>query len=110
MNAPAESGRFRKTIAVSGDQGDDQANLQECRNKLELVADKVVIACDQLGEVIASVQQSGNTESLMQLLPMLQNLWELRWELFVNAGDVSAEPSMRRAVACYPDEEAGAAQ
>lgn len=109
MNAPAESGRFRKTLAVGGDQGDDQANLQECRNKLELVADKVVIACDQLGELIASAQQN-NADHLMHLLPMLQNLWELRWELFISAGDVSAEPSMRRSVACYPDGEAEAAE
>jgi len=104
-----ESSRFRKTVAFGGDQGDDQANLQECRNKLELVADKVVIACDQLGELIASAQQN-NTDDLIHLLPLLQNLWELRWELFISAGDVSAEPAMRRTVACYPNEEAEAAE
>lgn len=105
MNAPIKSSRFRKTIAFGGDQGDDASNLQECRNKLELASDKIVIACDQLGEMLATAQQNGDTEAFIFLLPMLQNLWELRWELFIDAGGVSAEPSVRRQVACYPVEE-----
>jgi hypothetical protein len=59
-DAPLRSTRFQKPIAVSGHQGDDASDLQECRNKLELTSDKVVIACDQLGEAIAAAQQQGD--------------------------------------------------
>lgn len=108
--AKTTSSRFVKGIAVGGDQGDDARNLHECRNKLEYTCDKVVIACDQVGEMIATAQQTGDDGALLALLPMLQSLWELRWELFISPGEVSAEPAMRRNVACYPEEEAEAAQ
>lgn len=106
-NTPGRSSRYQKPLAVSGHQGDEASDLQECRNKLELTSDKIVIACDQLGEAIAAAHANGDCDAIgNHLLPMLLNLWELRWESFVDAGGISAEPTVRRVVACYPDEDA----
>lgn len=47
--------------------------------------EKLTLACDQLGEAIASARQADNFDQLDVLTPALATLWNVRWELQLHA-------------------------
>lgn len=55
------------------------------------VFDHLAIACDQLGEAIATEHGRGGDGDPHQLLEALTTLWRLRWEMGFTGGEVVAD-------------------
>ena len=75
-------------------------------DKLQMTLDAIVIACDKLGECIATAHDSATVEESGVLDPFLA-LWRVRWELGLHGGDIEgAEPKERERIAACDHESA----